>query len=226
MSDIVKYEGQAQEASPEDLYEFMRQMYRTAYAITGYKIDKEKITQIDIPATISLVQELHPRRDHEDLSKAIKLGALGRYGEFTGINAKTIISWIDAYVKSDDFKEKLRESKTPKPELPPPPADYNQIWQEAKEQYKANGQTPKGAGSLYFNAAQKLGLFDWSDLEFVEDCKHRARIKMLDRAKQAADIQSLRHLKEELKNEEGQAFKAECRRQAVLIKLEDDTTLH
>ena len=226
MSDLIKYEGTAKEASYEDLYEFVRQMYRTAYAITGYKIDKEKITQIDIPATISLIQELHPRRDHEDLSKAIKLGALGRYGEFTGINAKTVISWIDAYVKSDDFKEKLRESKTQKQELPPPPADYAKIWQEAKEQYAINGATPKGAAVLYFNAAQKLGLFDWSDELFVEECKYRARVKMLDRARQAADLEALRHLKDELKNEQGEPFKAECRRQAVLIKLENDTTLH
>jgi len=205
----------------DNLFEILRELYRTAYAITGYKIDKEKILEIDIPATLSLLKELHPRRDKEDLQLAVKWGALGRYGDFTGINAKTFISWIDAYVSSPEFKDKLREAKTQKKELPPPPADYSQIWEEAKAQYKLNGANPKGAGALYFNAAQKLGLFDWSDEMFIEECRYRARIKMLDRAKQAADIEALRHLKNELKNEEGEAFKAECRRQAVLLKLEE-----
>ena len=206
----------------DNLFELLRELYRTAYAITGYKIDKERILEIDIPATLSLLKELHPRRDKDDLQKAVKWGALGRYGEYTGINAKTFISWLDSYVESPDFKDKLKESKTPPPQLPAPDLDTNKVWSETVAEYTKTRQTPKGAAALHFNIANKLGLFNWKDEDFIEECKYKARVVMLDRARQAEDIAALRHLKDELKNEEGEPFKAECRRQAVRIVLEKE----
>lgn len=203
----------------DDLQELVRELYRTAYAITGYRIDKEKVQQIDMPATVSLLQELHPRRDREDLQLAVKWGALGRYGEFTGINAKTIINWVDAYTNSPEFKEKLRSKKEEPQQLPPPPVDYNEAWEECKSLYKQTGQLPKGAGEFYFNAAHKLGLFDWGNKEFVEEVKYQARCKMLDRIREIKGVGSVAHLKDQLKDEKSEAFRTECKRQAVKLIL-------
>lgn len=203
----------------QDLYELLRELYRTAYAITGYKIDKEKIQQIDIPATLTLIKDLHPRRDKEDLSMAVKWGALGRYGEFTGINAKTFISWLDSYIKSPEFKDKLREKKQEPQQLPPPPMDYQEAWNLCKEEYSKTGVLPKGAAGLYFNAAHKLRLFNWDDKEFVEEVKYQARCKMLDRIRDIKGVGSVAHLKDQLKDETSEAFRAECKRQAVKLIL-------
>lgn len=221
MSDLVRYEGQAQQADDSQLYEAIRQLYRTAYAITGYRIDKDKILEIDVPATVTLIKDFHPRRDYEDLEKAVKWGALGKYGEFTGINAKTIINWLDSYISSPEFKDKLRDNKPKAKELPPPDLDYNSLWEEGKAQIQ-EGRTPKGLAVLYFNAGNKLGKFDWKDQDFIEDCKFEARKKMVERLQSLENREMFKDLKKNLKNEESEAFKAECRRQAVLLKFQDE----
>ena len=207
------------EQSSQDLIETVLELYKVAHAITGYKSDKKRAASIDIPATVQLIQELHPRRDKEDLQLAVKWGALGRYGEFTGINPKTILGWIKSYEASAEFKEKLRAKKEPQNQLPPPPMDYTQAWEECKAEYKQTGVLPQGAGSLYFNAAHKLRLFDWDNKEFVEEVKYQARCKMLDRIRDIKGVGSVAHLRDQLKDEKSDAFRTECKRQAVKLIL-------
>lgn len=221
MSDLVKYEGRVSESNHSDIFETVRGLYRIAYGITGYKIDAEKVKTIDIPLTVQYIQENHPRRTAKDLELAFKWGALGKFGEYTGINTKTIANWINGYLNTYEFKQTLKPE--PKKELPPPNMDYNEVWQQALEEFKT-GHEPRGLASFILNAGRALHKFDWEDSEFIEECKYRARVRMLARIKAAGDLDTLRVLKSRLKDEKGDAFRAECKRQAVLIKLEEEST--
>lgn len=221
MSNLVKYEGRVSESSSEDLYETVRSLYRIVYGITGYKVDTQKIKTIDIPLTVQYIEENHPRRTADDLEKAFKWGALGKFGEFTGINTKTIAGWLEAYIKTPEFKESIRPPK--RKELPPPPMDYQEVFNQALKDHREQKQM-RGLASLIFNACHKLGKFNWKDEEFIEECKYRARCKMLDRIRELEDRKLKFELKHKLKDEQSEAFKAECRRQATLIILENENT--
>lgn len=209
--------------TPDDLHAIVTNLYKIAHAITGFRGDADKAQKIDIPATTKLLQEFHPRRDQEDLENAVKWGALGKYGDFTGINARTIINWVDAYTKSPEFKQKLRDKKQKPKELPPPNMDYNQVWQDAIKEVQ-DGKTPRGLASFILNAGRALNKFDWNDKIFVEECKYRARVKMVERIKNMPIQADRLDLKNKLKDEKSEAFRTECRRQATLIKLEEDAS--
>jgi len=85
----------------DELHEFVRRIYKTAYAITGYKYEAEKVREILIPTTVQIIKQYHRRREMDEVFEAVKKGALGEYGDYQGITPKTIHRWIAKHPKKE-----------------------------------------------------------------------------------------------------------------------------
>jgi len=132
------------DATDQELHDFTRRIYKTAYAITGYKYEVEKVRDILIPTTVQILKQYHRRREMDEVFEAVKKGALGEYGDYQGITPKTIHRWIVAHpkkVREDDSYLKLNAGK----------AD---LIQEALKQIR-EGHKPYGLSKIYAELKQK-----------------------------------------------------------------------
>jgi len=194
-----------------EIYDFTRKLYKTAYSLTGFNVDKEKL-QVLVPATAQMLKQYHKYDHPKDIFEAVKMGALGELGEYQGINAKTIHNWIKRY----PYKTKPEK---PKPKILNQGDQTEQIWQDAKDKI-ANNETPLGLAHLY-EIAQKKGLVNLTE-EFKEKCRQAARTTFTRRKQEAKKSHLLKQLNLKAKDEKGISFQSQCKREAAKFILNDE----
>lgn len=100
MSDIVK---QAPVSFPAHFEETDRQMFvvqeiSKAYVYVGQTPVKADLS-IMAAAVSRMIERDYPFMNSEDIQEAIEKGSLGRYGEYYGINPKTIDEWFRTHTR-------------------------------------------------------------------------------------------------------------------------------
>lgn len=93
-----------------------------AYSICGQKPDMETIA-ITVNELYTKLMEIYPHCTMEEVRTAIRNGVFDEYGEYFGLNVKTFVMFIRAYLFSERrkaariaFEAARREAETPKSE--------------------------------------------------------------------------------------------------------------
>jgi hypothetical protein len=123
----------------EDVADMLSQTYFTA----GQKIDTPDLVAL-AGALYAEVKEYFPFLKIGELRIALQAGVRGSYGEYYGLNIKSIHGWIKAYQVSEVRSQKLRELKK---EIKPPKVDKEKVrrdyWEHVLKQVKNFKETGK-----------------------------------------------------------------------------------
>lgn len=127
------------QAATERISEMLTQVYYTA----GQKLEGKDLSLLT-QALYLEVKNYFSFLRIEELKIALNEGVRGQYGEYFGINIKTIHNWVRAYQVSENRKQKLKELKAEtsdyKPDLNAIKCEYwNYILMQLKR-FKNGGQ--------------------------------------------------------------------------------------
>lgn len=95
------------QAATERISEMLTQVYYAA----GQKLDGKDLSLLTQAVHLEVKNYFNFLRI-EELRIALNEGVRGQYGEYFGINIKTIHGWIRSYQVSENRKQKLKELKT------------------------------------------------------------------------------------------------------------------
>lgn len=94
-----------------DITPSISQIIHQAYIDAGFKNtdDQDKILLIN--RFSAEIKEYYQHLTGKEIRKAIHDGILGRYGEYTGINLRTLCRFLDKYLESDQRQKFLAQRK-------------------------------------------------------------------------------------------------------------------
>lgn len=98
------------------------------YVVAGFRLPDAKDLGL-LAAKLSLdLAEQAPRLTLEEVSLCFELGAKGEYGDYMGINLRTLTRWLKAYRGSDTRYQAVvaREKQRSTPALPPVSEAYKE----------------------------------------------------------------------------------------------------
>lgn len=79
----------------------------TAYTRAGFKMPDEATVFIYADEFYSALMEKYPKVTIPEVREALKEGVYGEYGEFTGLNPKTFMQFVKAFLFSKERKEAM-----------------------------------------------------------------------------------------------------------------------
>lgn len=110
----------------DELIRRISALLRQSYIMTGFNVPGENDLAIITAKLVSDLFESYRFLTYGEVSLCFELGIKGEYGDFAGLNLRTIARWLKAY-KTSDFRERLvvdRERKR-QAALPPVSEAYN-----------------------------------------------------------------------------------------------------
>lgn len=127
--DKFKESQKCKDISQVELKDSITDMLQKAtILVRGEREMDALLLKVQVDAIYNDLIHIHAWLTQAELNHLFSEGLRGKYGEFFGINYKTVCEWIIAYRDSPERKSYL-ESKSKVPELPPP-----KMTQEQKEQ--------------------------------------------------------------------------------------------
>lgn len=114
-----------------------------AYMITGHQQPDEKDLSLLGSKFLLDLQESYGFFTVSEVSFFCEMGAKGEYGEFFGINLRTLHSWLQSY-RTSSLRAKVKQRKAAEA-LPPISKEYNELcgrrhMKSAFEQYRDEGR--------------------------------------------------------------------------------------
>lgn len=218
-----------------DLYrEKIAEQIRKAHVYAGVKKIDVELAPEEVTLTIEVLQKDFPwLSTFEFREYVIRTGATGGYGEFYGINPKTIAEWCRAYSQSPERKEfaKFINSMNKPKELPQNATmtleQKQEAWTEGKERIK-QGKPLLGAARFYYEIARDLGKVDIEDEMFIEEVRYHAAAQIkqnIENLKATEGIiakSAIEQLKKMLKEKKGEGWQIRCKGIAVELIMKDE----
>lgn len=146
----------------------------------GTKDPDYAVLDVHVEAIYTDLIHIHSWLTQAELNHLFSEGLRGKYGEFFGINYKTVCEWIIAYRDSPERKSYL-ESKTKVVELPPPVMTQDQKDQDDRDFVNYNHELHKKCPLklqmipvILYKILYKNGKINFTDEE-KEDIREQAK---------------------------------------------------
>lgn len=130
--------------SPEELLPAVNRILLQTYVLVGFAPPKENDIALLTTKLSADLQESYPSLTLQEVALCFELGAKGEYGDFMGLNMRTITRWLKAYQTSDLRYRAVVEREQAKAQsaLPPVSDAYKEERERAFlrrvfEQYRA-----------------------------------------------------------------------------------------
>lgn len=81
------------------------------YIISGIKKVNEQDALINARLVAEEIVNNYARLELDEIAFALQEGAKGRYGDYQGINLKSVIGWLDAYLKSPERLVRMEHAR-------------------------------------------------------------------------------------------------------------------
>ena len=115
----------------EKLVPLVKTMLSSVYMLTGFSAPNPKDFGALVAKVTSDLKQYHGGLSVNEVSVCLENGSKDEYGEFMGINVRTITKWLKAYKTSDKRYKTIVELEKSKQALPPPGKEYGE--QKLKE---------------------------------------------------------------------------------------------
>lgn len=129
----------------------------SVYMLTGFSAPNPKDLGLLTAKITSDLKRYHGGLSIQELAVCLENGSKDEYGEFMGINVRTITKWLKAYKTSDKRYKTILEIENNKQALPPPGKEYGE--QQLKIlaiRYFREYQVDKRIGNLVITVYQFL----------------------------------------------------------------------
>lgn len=149
------------------------------YVVAGFRLpDAKDLGLLTAKLALDLAEQA-PRLTLEEVSLCFELGAKGEYGDYMGINLRTLSRWLKAYRNSDARYQAVveREKKRTAPALPPVSEAYKEAHERAflnrtYVQYRDGYPLDRLFTSQVYRLLQKRGMIRHTPAE-KWDAMHR-----------------------------------------------------
>lgn len=131
---------------PQERFRNVLALVKRAYINSGIKQGSEHMDEV-IKSIAEAISSRFEALTVDEIHLATNEGALGNYGDFHGINAKTFVGWLNAYQASHVRKEVVRERCyiDPSHQLPAQEIDAEDFIESGVDLYREEGRKMKGA---------------------------------------------------------------------------------
>lgn len=108
----------------ETLVTKVKTMLSSVYILTGFSTPNPKDLGALVAKVTSDLKQYHGGLSVNEVSVCLENGSKDEYGEFMGINVRTITKWLKAYKTSDKRYKTIIEIEKTAQALPPPGKEY------------------------------------------------------------------------------------------------------
>lgn len=154
-------------------------MLASVYMLTGFSAPSSKDLGVLAAKITSDLKQYHGGLSVQEVSLCFENGSKDEYGDFMGINVRTITKWLKAYKTSGKRYKTIVELEKGKEALPPPSKDYDEqvyrrICLRYFEKYKKKENPPLFCPGRMYQFLQGKGIINHS-LEMKMDALEKAK---------------------------------------------------
>ena len=108
----------------EKLVPLVKTMLSSVYMLTGFSTPNPKDLGALVAKVTSDLKQYHGGLSVNEVSVCLENGSKDEYGEFMGINVRTITKWLKAYKTSEKRYKTIKDIEKTSQALPPPGKEY------------------------------------------------------------------------------------------------------
>ena len=150
---------------PEEILPAVNQILFQTYVLLGFSPPNDRDLGILIAKLAADLQESYPSLTLQEVALCFELGAKGEYGDFMGLNLRTITRWLKCYQTSDLRYRAVVEREQAKSlsALPPVSEAYKEerervFLRRVFEQYQAGGPIERLYPARVYLSLQARGI--------------------------------------------------------------------